>query len=106
MGKMVVLYDPNAATFEKHTIIEEREYQDQCIAEAVQARMNNKEENERVVSKTWLWQEKYLAMADGLGTNRMDVYFVEVVTLILRASVGWNARTEGKIINRALACNK
>jgi len=54
MGKMVVLYDPNAATFGKHTIIKEREYQDQCVAEAVQARMNDKEVDESVVSKTWL----------------------------------------------------
>lgn len=48
MGKMAVLYESNAAAFEKHTIIEEGRRQDQCVAEAVQALMNGEEVDESV----------------------------------------------------------
>lgn len=48
MGKMVVLYDPNAAAFENRAMIEEGWRQDQRVAEAVQALMNGEEVDESV----------------------------------------------------------
>lgn len=48
MGKMAVLYDPNAAAFENRAMIEEGRRQDQRVAEAVQALMNGEEVDESV----------------------------------------------------------
>lgn len=48
MGKMVVLYDPNAAAFKNRAMIEEGWRQDQRVAEAVQALMNVEEVDESV----------------------------------------------------------